>query len=150
MGHTYTNLLVHMVFSTQGREPWLRESVRQRVFAYLGGIAQESGAAPVCIGGVADHVHMLLALSSGLSCAQAAQRVKGASARWIHETFVEMRKFAWQEGYGAFTVGQSQIAATRKYIAGQEEHHRRVTFQDEFLAFLARNNVVYDERYIWK
>ena len=149
MGHTYTNLLVHLVFSTQGREPWLKAPVRERLFAYLGGIAQEAGAAPLCIGGVADHAHMLLALPGALSCAQAAQRVKGASARWIHETFADLRKFAWQEGYGAFSVSQSQIAATRRYIAGQEEHHRRRTFQEEFLAFLARNNVAYDARYIW-
>ena len=149
MANSFTSLFVHVVFSTKDREPWLKRRVRDRLFAYIGGVANESKHRPVCVGGVADHVHALLCLPPSVSVSRAAQLIKGSSSRWIHETFPSMRSFAWQEGYGAFSVGVSQVPATKAYIARQAEHHRKVSFQEEYLAFLRKNRIEYDERYVW-
>ena len=146
---TYTNLLIHLVFSCKDREPWLKPAIRERLFPYMGGIVRDNGGVLLCVGGTADHVHMLVSIPPDLSVSRMAQLIKGASSRWTHETFPEMRGFAWQKGYGAFSLGVSQIAATRAYIEGQLEHHRAVSFQAEYLAFLRKNAIPYDERYVW-
>ena len=104
---------------------------------------------PLSIGGTADHVHILLAIPSTLSIAKAIQLVKGGSSKWISDTFPKLREFAWQKGYGAFSVSISGIDETVAYIQAQEEHHRNRTFQEEFLAFLKKHGIAYDERYIW-
>ena len=115
----------------------------------MGGIAREQGLKALTIGGVEDHVHLLLSLSATMPIAKAIQLIKGASSKWVHETFPEHRLFAWQEGYGAFTIGVSQTDATRAYIHSQPEHHRRTTFQEEFRVFLKKHGIEYDERYVW-
>ena len=102
------------------------------------------------IGGAPDHVHLLLSLPSTLSVAEALQQIKGASSRWVHQTFPAERQFRWQEEYGAFSVSRSQMEKTISYIANQERHHRRKTFQEEFLALLKRHRIEYDERYLWR
>jgi REP element-mobilizing transposase RayT len=149
MGHSYTSSLFHCAFSTKGRRPLITPELRPRLWPYLGGIARENDVGALAIGGVGDHVHLLLSLPSTLAIADAMQRIKGASSKWVHDTFPGHRNFNWQEGYGAFSIGISQIAATRRYIERQEEHHRKTTFQEEFLAFLKRHGIEYDERYIW-
>ena len=101
------------------------------------------------MGGAANHVHVLLVLPSTMAIAKAIQLLKAGSSLWIHDTFPSQRGFTWQEGYGAFSLGVSQVEATKKYIESQAEHHRKRTFQEEFLAFLERHKIEYDERYVW-
>jgi REP element-mobilizing transposase RayT len=101
------------------------------------------------IGGMEDHVHLLLSIPSTLSIANAMQLIKGGSSKWVHDTFPEHANFEWQEGYGAFTVGISQVPDTRTYIINQREHHRTKTFQEEYIAFLEKHGIEYDPRYVW-
>jgi REP element-mobilizing transposase RayT len=149
VAHSYVSALYHCVFSTKERQPIITEDLQQRLWPYLGGIARENKMRALSIGGVEDHVHLLLSVPSTLSIAKALQLIKGGSSKWIHDTLPEFRDFAWQEGYGAFTVGVSQVADTKTYIENQTEHHRTKTFQEEFIAFLDRHGIEYDPRYIW-
>jgi putative transposase len=149
MGHTYSKLLVHCVFATANREPYLTREVRERLWPFIGGIARANNAHALAVGGWADHAHMLLSLRPHVSVSKAMQEIKAGSSKFIHETFPALKLFKWQEGYGAFTIGVSGIDETIAYINGQEEHHRAKTYKEEFLAFLAKHNIEYDERYIW-
>jgi len=115
----------------------------------MGGIARKNDMKALAIGGIEDHVHLLLSLPSTLTIAKAIQQVKGASSKWVHETFREHEHFAWQEGYGAFSIGVSQVDRTIGYIESQAKHHRKTSFQEEFLAFLRKHGIRYDERYLW-
>jgi len=115
----------------------------------MGGIAREHGMKTLAIGGVEDHVHFLLSLPTSISLAKAIQLIKGGSSKWVHDSFPEHRDFSWQEGYGAFSIGISQRDDTVSYIRSQAEHHRKKTFQEEFVAFLKRHGIEYDERYLW-
>ena len=115
----------------------------------MGGIARENKMKALAVGGTADHVHILLALPSTISIAKAMQLIKGGSSKWISDTFPMLRNFTWQEGYGAFSISISGIDDTIAYIQNQEEHHRGRTFEEEFLSFLKRHGIAYDERYIW-
>jgi len=147
MSHTSGNILLHFIFSTQGRRPLIKPEFRDALFSYLGGIVREmEGAAPI-INGANDHVHMLLRVRPSHSAAEIARVVKANSSRWVREKW--SAEFAWQTGYGVFSVSESNVAAVTKYIAEQEEHHKKHSFQEEFVAFLKKNNVAYDERYIW-
>ena len=149
MPHSFTHILIHYIFSTKNRQPFLADDIRQRVFSYMGGIARQNNIYPQIIGGVEDHVHMLVLLPKTLSIAKAIQLVKGGSSKWIHDEFPRLRDFAWQIGYGAFSVGLSNKENVMNYIKHQKEHHRKKTFQEEFLEFLKAHNIEYDERYIW-
>ena len=140
----------HCVFSTKERRPLIAPALRERLWQFLGGIARQNKMKAVEIGGVEDHVHILLSLPSTMAIAKALQLLKGGSSKWVHETFPEQRLFAWQEEYGAFSVSVSQLDKTIEYIKRQEEHHRRMTFQEEFLALLKKHRIEYDERYVWK
>lgn len=150
MGHTFTNLTTHFIFSTKNRRPLLDAEVRPRLFPYLAGIAREMGAVPLAINGVDDHVHLLLGLAAALSAAEVMRVVKTNASRWIHEQWPEKKDFAWQAGYGAFSVSRSGLDDVVAYIERQEEHHRRMTFQEEYLAFLRRHGIAFDERYVWE
>ncbi len=150
MAHSFANLLTHVIFSTKDRQPLIDDKLKPRLMAYLGGIVHELGGVALLINGPADHVHALVKLPHTFAVADAMRVIKTNSSRWVHETWPARRAFAWQAGYGAFSVSQSHVEAVRSYIAGQEEHHRRVTFQDEFLEFLRRHGIEYDERYIWE
>ena len=140
----------HCVFSTKERRRFITPELRNRLWPFPGGIARQNQMKAIEIGGVEDHVHVLLSLPSTMAVAKALQLLKGGSSKWIHETFPEQRLFAWQEEYGAFSVSVSQLEKTVEYIKGQAEHHRRMTFQEEFLAFLNKHRIEYDERYLWK
>ncbi|MEP6822214.1 MAG: IS200/IS605 family transposase [Chthoniobacterales bacterium] len=142
--HSLTNCLVHCVFSTKNRAPILTVEIRGRLWPYLGGIARENGVRALAIGGVADHVHMLLSLPATLSVAKAMQLLKGNSSKWLHETFPELRNSGWQEGYAAFSIGVSGVEETVAYIRGQEEHHRTRSFREEVELFLRRHGMEYD------
>lgn len=149
MANTFTSLHYHMVFSTRNRERWISPDVEERIWAYLGGIAKENKVHPIQIGGIEDHVHLLLGAPASLAPSKIAQLIKGGSSAWIHDTFPNMKGFAWQDGYGVFSVSKSNIPDVVEYIRGQREHHRTRTFQEEYLAFLKRHEIQYDERYVW-
>jgi REP element-mobilizing transposase RayT len=150
MGHTYTNLLTHIIFSTKDRLPYLRGERRHDVFTYIGEIIRGLNGSALNVNGVDDHVHMLVRLRASVAVAKAVEIVKTNSSRWIHEWRIPHRSFAWQAGYAAFSVSESQSDEVSKYITNQQEHHRQITFQEELLAFLERSGVQYDERYIWR
>ena len=146
---SYVSAYFHCVFSTKERRPVMTPALRERLWPFLGGIARQNQMKALELGGVADHVHLLLSLPPTLPLAKALQLIKGGSSKWVHETFPEQRLFAWQAKYGAFSVSASQVDKIRQYIRGQEEHHRRMTFQEEFLALLRKHGVEYDEHYLW-
>jgi len=149
MANTYTSLHYHIVFSTKNRQRWIMPDVEERIWSYLGGLAAKNKMKPIQIGGVEDHVHVLLGAPPTLAPSKIAQLIKGGSSAWIHETFPELQQFAWQDGYGAFTVSKSNLPGVTEYIKNQREHHRRVTFEDEYLAFLKKHGVDFDERYVF-
>ncbi len=140
MMHSFASCLIHCVWSTKNREPCLIPDLRERLWPYLGGIAKQNQMKALAIGGAADHVHILLSLPATLSVAKAMQLLKGNSSKWIRETFPKMRSFAWQEGYGAFSVGISGLDATLTYINNQTEHHRKRSFREEFIAMLQKHH----------
>jgi putative transposase len=148
MGTTFTSLHHHIVFSTKNRESWISPSIEGRVWEYLGGIARHNDIVPVKIGGIDDHIHLVASIPPTLSISKAVQLLKGGSSLWIHETF-RRSAFAWQDGYGAFTVSKSQLPDVIRYVEAQSERHRRQTFQREYRALLDRHGIDYDERYLW-
>jgi len=150
MAHSYTCLLYHLVFSTKDREPWLQAELRPGLWEYLSGAIRSEGGFCLIANGVSDHVHLLARLRQDKAISEVLRSIKANSSGWIHDAFPKLRGFHWQEGYGAFTVSKSQMEAVRRYIAGQEAHHRKVTFQEEFLALLKAHEIEYDERYLWK
>ena len=149
MPHSYTSCLMHCVFSTKDRHKTMSPQLQERLWPYLGGIARKNGIKALEIGGVEDHVHLLLSLPATMGVAKAKQLLKGGSSKWVHDNLPRLMAFAWQDGYGAFSIGKSQVEDTVDYIRSQTTHHRRVTFQEEFLAFLKKHEIEYDERYIW-
>ena len=148
MTNSYISLYIHVVFSTKGRHPMILPELKNRLWAYMGGIARENQMKALSIGGTEDHVHVLLSLPATLPVAKAVQLIKGGSSKWVHDTYANFQRFAWQEGYGAFSVNLSLLEETVRYIERQEEHHRRKTFQEEYIEFLKRHGIDYDERYI--
>jgi putative transposase len=149
MANTYTSLHYHMVFSTKNRERWISPDVEERMCSYLAGIAKENKMHAIQIGGVEDHVHVLLGAGATLAPSKMAQLIKGGSSSWIHTTFPTMRGFAWQDGYGAFSVSKSSVPEVVSYIQNQREHHKTRTFQQEYLAMLKKHEIDYNERYVW-
>jgi putative transposase len=147
VSHTYISDLVHCVFSTKQRRNLITDDVRGDLWAFLGGIARKNGFKALIVGGTENHVHILLSLPATMPLAKAMQLVKGASSRWMNEK--GLGDFAWQEGYGAFTVGISQKEQTMAYIRSQAEHHRKRSFEEEFLGFLKKHGVEYDPQYVW-
>ena len=143
--HSFTSCLVHCVWSAKNRQPWLTSDLRERLWPYLGGIARQNEIKTLAIGGTSDHVHVLLSLPATSSIAKAMQLLKGNSSKWIRETFPKMHFFAWQEGYGAFSVGVSAVDATVAYIRNQAEHHRTRSFREEYQAMLKKHGFAYHE-----
>jgi REP element-mobilizing transposase RayT len=132
---------MHCVFSTKERRPWLTSKIRERLWPYLGGIARENDMKALAVGGVADHVHVLLSLPSTLSVSKVMQLLKGNSSKWLRETFPELLRegFAWQDGFGAFSIGVSGVQETVRYIQTQEGHHRQRSFRQELEIFLKKH-----------
>lgn len=150
MPQSLAKILVHAVFSTKDRRPFLRDKpLREELHRYLGGILAKHDCQPLIIGGVEDHVHILTVLSRTVAAADMVKEVKRGSSFWLKTKSPGQHDFAWQNGYGIFSIGFSQVEAVRNYIAGQEEHHRKVLFQDEFREFLKRYEIEFDERYVW-
>jgi putative transposase len=148
MPSTHLSLHFHVVFSTKDRHPFFADAWRPRLHEYLGGLVRTAEGVPEAIGGTADHVHLLVGLKATHTLAAFVQDIKQTSSRWIHDT-MGVPNFAWQPGYGAFTVSPSGREAVRGYINRQAEHHRVKTFQEEYLEFLKKSGVEYDERYLW-
>ena len=149
MANTYTSLHYHVIFSTKNRVKRINIEIEQRVWAYLGGIARKHGMTALQVGGIEDHIHALLIAPPTLSPSQIAQFLKGESSKWIHEEFSALHDFAWQDGYGAFTVSKSNLPEVVHYIQQQREHHRKKTFQEEYLEFLQKHGVEYDKRFVY-
>jgi putative transposase len=149
MANTYTSLHYHIIFSTKNREPWLAPDIEQRVWAYIGGVARAHKMTALQVGGIEDHIHALVSAPATIAPSQIAQFLKGDSSKWIHNEFPSLRSFAWQDGYSAFTVSKSSLAEVVRYIQNQREHHRKKTFQEEYLEFLQKHGIEYDERYLW-
>jgi len=147
MSHTSGNILLHLIFSTQGRRRLIRPEFRDDLFAYLGGIVREMHGTALIVNGEPDHVHMLIRVRPVHSAAEIARVVKTNSSRWMREKHT--RNFAWQTGYGVFSVSESSVLDLTEYIAKQQEHHQKLSFQEEYIAFLKENHVEYDPKYIW-
>jgi len=148
MPQSLSCLLVHLIFSTKERHPFLAQNeLMLRTHAYLGGILREASCPSLTIGGTADHVHAFFHLSRTQHVAKIVESLKSHSSRWIKAQGIE--NFAWQRGYGCFSVGQSQVQALLRYIQNQADHHLTVTFQDEFRQFLRRYKICFDEQYVW-
>ena len=144
--HSFVSCLIHCVWATKERRPFLTPELQERLWPYLGGIARENGMKALGVGGVGDHVHMLISLPSTLAIAKAVQLLKGNSSKWMHDTFPDESAFNWQEGYGAFSIGISGVDDTLAYIRNQAAHHRKLTFRDEVAVFLQKHGMEYDER----
>ena len=149
MANTYSSLCYHLVFSTKNRVAYIKPEIEVRVWAYIGGVARKHKLIAVQVGGIEDHIHALVIAPPVYAPSQIAQVLKGDSSKWIHEEFPTMRRFAWQDGYGAFTVSKSNIADVIEYIKNQREHHRTRSFQEEYLSFLEKHGIEYNERYLW-
>jgi putative transposase len=146
---SYVSSYYHCVFSTKERRPLITPDLRERLWPFLGGIARQNKMKAIEVGGIEDHVHILLSLPATMPIAKALQLIKGGSSKWVHDTFPEHRLFGWQEKYGAFSVSVSQLDKTTEYIRGQPEHHRKMMFKEEFIMLLKKHRVEYDERYLW-
>ena len=149
MPTSYACLYYHIVFSTRDRLPLITPEIRPRLHEYLGGIVRTRQGALVAAGGTADHVHLLVSLSKTRTIAADVQAMKASSSGWLHASVPRLAQFAWQEGYGAFSISYSGLPRVKAYLAQQEEHHRTVSFQEELVAFLQQHQVRYDERYLW-
>ena len=150
MAGKHISLLVHFVWSTAGREPWISSAWEGELYKVIGGILRNKKAKRLEAGGVSDHIHLYTSLPSTVSLAEMVNAIKSNSSRWIHEEVPRRRGFAWQEGYGAFSVSKSSESDVMRYIQRQKEHHRRRDFKSEFLKLLDRHEIEYDKRYIWR
>ncbi len=147
MASTYLSLHYHLVFGTRNREPCIALSWRPRLHEYLGGTISGLSGSSQGVGGVADHVHLLVGLRATHCLADVLRELKKASSLWVHEQ-IGLRSFAWQEGYAAFTVSATARAAVQNYIARQEEHHRRKSFREELVEMLSKAGIEYDPKYL--
>jgi REP element-mobilizing transposase RayT len=150
MSHSYTNLLYHVVFATKCREPWLAKSLRPILFAYVGDVTRELGGIALIVNGMDEHIHILAKLRQDRPVSDCLRELKARSSAWIHRMNPELTAFAWQTGYGAFTVSQSQVQTVHDYIKNQETHHRTMRFTDEFRQLLRRNGLKCDEQTFWE
>jgi len=149
MAGKYLSLLVHFTWSTEKRYPWLEKPMRDDLYSIIGGIMRNKKAKLIAAGGVSDHIHLYASMPSTISIGDFVNAVKSNSSRWIHETYLRLRNFAWQEGYGAFSVSKSEEMQVVRHVLNQEDHHRRRTFKEELVALLDKHGIEYDKRYLW-
>ena len=148
MSQSFTNLLYHLIFSTKDRRPLIKIEYQPRLYDYIGGIIRGCGGISLGINGTDDHVHVLAKLRPDRALSGVLRDLKSNATGWMHDVFPRLADFYWQRGYAAFTVSQSNLKQVQEYVARQKEHHRKVSFRDEFIAFLKANGIEYDERYI--
>lgn len=149
MSRTYTHLVTHVVFSTKSCEPLIEPEIKSELHAYLGGLTRSLKGKAYAVNGMPDHIHMLISLPPTISISEALRFLKANSSGWVHDKWPQRSSFAWQLGYGAFSVSKSSVHTVVKYINNQEQHHRNRTFQQEYLYLLRQHEIEYDERYIW-
>ena len=149
MPQSLSSILIHLIFSTKNREPSLSPEIDAELYPYIASIFKAMKSPALIIDGASDHLHTLFSLSRVVTIADLVEEVKTESSKWIKTKGQEFRNFHWQNGYGAFSISQSEVATVKRYIGRQKERHRRVTFQDEYRRFLAAYEVEYDERYVW-
>jgi len=149
MPQSFCQLYAHLIFSTKDRVRFLDDAIRPRVHAYLATVLRDLGAPFVVVGGTVDHVHILFDLGKKHAPPGYVEQVKKESSKFVKTLGTEYTKFFWQRGYGMFSVGPTHVPDVEAYVRGQEEHHRKMTFQEEFRAFLERYGIEYDERYVW-
>jgi putative transposase len=149
MPQSLASVLIHLVFSTKHRHPFLRPEIEPELHPYMATVFRGLDCPTLTLNGTEDHIHVLFRLGRKISIAEVVEEIKTSSSKWIKTKGAEYKGFHWQNGYGAFSIGQSGVEELKKYIANQKEHHRKVTFQDEFRAFLAKYGIEYDERYVW-
>lgn len=149
MANTYSNLFYHIVFSTKGRHPWITQDIEERVWAYIGGIARKHEMIAIQVGGMDNHAHAFISAKPKVAPSEIAQHIKGESSKWIHETFPDLKGFAWQDGFGVFSVSKSNVADVVGYIKNQREHHKKQTFEDEYISLLKLKGIDFDERYVF-
>jgi putative transposase len=148
MASTFTNLLFHIVFSTKNRIPAIHEGLRESVYEYMGGIVRGEGGTLLEVGGVPDHVHLLVKSKADIALSSFVGHIKAGSSKWHNGKNAKTNRFEWQAGYGAFSVSESQVSRVRKYIQTQEAHHVRVSFKAELITLLKKHGIEYDERYL--
>ena len=148
MSDSYTNLLYHIVFSTKDRRPLITPEYELRLYDYIGGTLRRAGGISLELNGTEDHIHLLAKLRPDRAVSDVLRDLKANASGWMHDVFPSLKDFSWQRGYGAFTVSQSNVEEVRRYITKQKEHHRRVSFRDEFIQFLQANGIEYNERFI--
>jgi putative transposase len=149
MPGTYSQILLHIVFSTKHRQPWITGEVAPRLYAYMGGVVRAERGVLYDIGGIEDHVHMYLRWRPDGDVSSLMRTVKSQSSKWVHDEFADHAEFAWQEGYSVFSVSKSQEDAVKSYIAGQKEHHKKEDFKSELLRILRLHQIEFDERYVF-
>lgn len=149
MSQSLSHVIVHIIFSTKNREPWIDSGVRPRLHAYLATVGRDNGSNVCRVGGVADHVHLVATLPRTISQSDFLEEIKKHSSRWIKEVDPRYSGFSWQRGFGIFSVSQSQLDDVIRYVETQEEHHRKMTFQEEYRRFLTKHGIAFDERYVW-
>lgn len=149
MPQSLSSILIHLVISTKNREPFLTSAIETELYPYMAQILRELKSPSIAINGTADHVHSLFSLSRTIQIADLVEEVKTETSKWIKTKGMHFRHFYWQRGYGAFSIGHSQVNDVRQYIHSQKEHHRRVTFREEYRKFLQDYGIEYDERYVW-
>jgi REP element-mobilizing transposase RayT len=149
MPGTYSQILLHIVFSTRQREPWIKPEICERLYPFIGGIIRSEQGVLYAMGGVEDHLHLLLRWRPDDSVSNLMRNVKSRSSRWIHETFPELTAFTWQDGYSVFSVSKSQESSVKRYIARQAEHHRKEDFKSELLRLLRAHGVEFDEKWVF-
>jgi REP element-mobilizing transposase RayT len=149
MPQSLSNVIIHIVFSTKYRTPWLVKPVREHAHAYIASIVRDMGCECYRAGGVADHIHIAVRLSRTITIAQLVEEVKTGSSKWMKTQGAELKDFTWQRGYSAFSVYFREVDRLLAYIDGQEEHHRKRTFQDEYRDLLTEHGVAFDEGYVW-
>jgi len=150
MSHTYHQLIYHLVWSTKERQPLITPDIQNRLYEYMGGTLRSLACQPLLIGGMPDHVHFCVGIPPTLVPAEIIRSVKVASSKWVSQNFQIDKKFQWQEGYGAFTVGPSSKKAVLKYIKNQETHHKKRDFKEEFLWLLKNHDIEFEEKFLWK
>lgn len=151
MAQSLSAVYLHLIFSTKNRAPWLADvDLRAETHAFLGGVSKQLDCPPVIVGGVADHVHLLARFGRGVTQSDWVKELKRVSSKWIKGQDGSFDDFGWQKGFGIFSVSPSALEAVEGYIRNQEEHHRKVTFQEEFRKFLTKHRIDWDERYVWE
>ena len=148
MSQSFTNLLYHLIFSTKDRRPIITLDYQPRLYDYIGGIIRELGGVSLGINGIEDHVHVVTKLRPDKALSDVLRVLKCNASGWMHDVFPKLSDFSWQRGYAAFTVSQTDVEEVRRYVAGQKEHHEKVSFRDEFIRFLKENHIEYDERFV--